>query len=555
MTSLGADEAEAVRRVYAHLLVHDPNSAVKEAEKLLQLYPESSDLQLAYLQALTERGDEAIALQKWMGKKDELVKNRRALEILAWGVLKKGDHSSQLNIHFNALIGSALTRDVRAVPMLIQAMRGTNALFRLLAIRFAAHYGDGPLQDELKRLLVEEKVWFVRLEVLQAIGKLRMQSVRESLKEIIGNKKTLTEEKAHAILALVQMYDAVRPEDLSELLKSNRAGLRELGCELISYFDLHGHLKELMPLLQDSSPDVRAHALRTIGLLKFRISEKKLETLMEDSSPLVAITACWVSALQGIDKGIENLGIWLKDIHPRWRLVAAVTLSSCGKSAFPLMIQEMEKNEDPFVRVNLAMGLIGQRAEVEKACTTLSQFLEKDHETYLMWDDNFQLRMLAPSLVSHIEQIPNYPKVIDQKVRLDLLNILCILQYPKAQEAIKGFVKNETWGITGAAISVLLEEGDEEAMVIIRQLLKDEDAEVRVQAAFLLAMVGRDPEALKVLTEVYPHMNREMKIQILEAIGHVGSMESIPFLVDILNEPFQLLRVVAASAIIQCLCN
>jgi HEAT repeat protein len=137
--------------------------------------------------------------------------------------------------------------------------------------------------------------------------------------------------------------------------------------------------------------------------------------------------------------------------------------------------------------------------------------------------------------------------------RLDLLNILCIMRHPKAQEAVKKFVKNETWGITGAAVAVLLGEGDAEAMTVIRELLKDHDPQVRVQAAFILAMMGNDPEAVKVLQEVYHQMDREVKIQILEAIGHVGSLDSIPFLIDILSEPFQLMRVVAASAMIQCL--
>ena len=170
-----------------------------------------------------------------------------------------------------------------------------------------------------------------------------------------------------------------------------------------------------------------------------------------------------------------------------------------------------------------------------------------------MWEQNAQVRILAPSLLRHIEQIPNYPKVTDQMVRLDLLNILCIMNHPKAQHAVKGFVKNESWGITGAAVAVLLEQGDEEAMTVISSLLKDEDPQVRVQAAFILAMMGNDPAAVKVLQEAYPKMARDIKIQILEAIGHVGSLDSVPFLIDILGEPFQMLRVVAASAMIQCL--
>jgi len=548
-----AGEKEDVRRIHAHLFVHDPRSAVKEAENFLKLYPDSKELRLAYLQALAEKGDETAAFQEWGKRKDELQKDRYALEILAWGVLKKGDLSSQLNIHLSSLIGASLTRDVRAVPMLVNALRESNALLRLIAVRFSAQYGDGPLQEELKRMLTEEKIWFVRLEVIRAIGQLRITALMDELKEMIADKNTLVEEKAEAIIALVQMYDGVREGDLIDLIKGNRSGLRQLACELVSYFDLQGNVKDLVPLLNDSSPDVRAHALHTIGLLKTRVGEKRLKALMDDSSPMVAITACWVAAVQGMEEGIQELGKWIENIHPRWRLLAASTLCSCGKKGTPLALDKMEKSEDPFVRANLAIGLIGQRVEVQKASEVIYDILEKEKETLLMWDQNSHMRILARSQISHIDQIPNYPKVVDQMVRLDLLNILCIMQHPKAQEAVKGYVKNESWGITGAAVAVLLEEGDEGAMTVISGLLKDEDPHIRVQAAFILAMMGSDPEAVKVLQEAYPQMSREIKIQILEAIGHVGSLESVPFLIDILSEPFQLLRVIAASAMIQCL--
>lgn len=553
------NEEEALRRIYAHLFVHDPRSAVIEAEKILDQYPESKKLRMAYLQALAEKGDETAVLKEWVKGKEELQKDRHALEILAWGVLKKGDLSPQLNIHLSAMIGAALTRDVRAVPMLVNAMRGTNALLRLIAVKFATSYGDGPLQEELKRMLTEEKVWFVRVEVIRAIGALRILSLKEPLKEIISQKKTLAEEKAEAIIALVQMYDAVRPSDLRTVLTSNRAGLRQLGCQIISHFDLHEHVKELTPLLQDASPDVRTYALHTMGLLRAPIAKEVLEPLLKDSSPMVSITASWIATLQGEEEGIKKLEYWMRDIHPRWRLMAAATLSGCGAKGVALAIQEMKKNEDPYVRANLALGLIGQRVEVEQASQVLYETLHLPEGPLMMWDESAHFRILSPSFIGHIEQIPNYPKMVDQMVRLDLLNVLCIMNHPKAQEAVKGYVKNEagneTGGVTGAAVSVLIEEGDEEAMKVVAGLLKDEDSHVRVQAAFILAMMGNDPEAIKVLQEAYPTMSRELKIQILEAIGHIGSLDSIPFLIDILSEPFQMLRVVAASAIIQCLYN
>jgi HEAT repeat protein len=213
--------------------------------------------------------------------------------------------------------------------------------------------------------------------------------------------------------------------------------------------------------------------------------------------------------------------------------------------------KELHDHSDPLVKMNLALGLIGERRCLEEASNVLYEMLHK--ETLLMWDQSSPFRLLAKSDLHHREQIPNYPKMVDQMVRLELLNVLAILRHPKAQEAIKAYLKTHTFGVTGVAVAVLMEEGDDEALELAKSLLQDKDVDIRVQAAFILAMMGNDPVAVKVLQEAYPEMAREMKIQILEAIGQVGDRESIPFLIEILKEPFQILRVAAASAMIRCL--
>ncbi len=553
MGQILATEEEAARQIYAHLKIHDARAAADAGKVFLEQYPESDAIRLAYIQALAEKGDETEVFREWNVKREEFQKDRRALEVLAWSVLKKGEMSPQVHIHLSSLIGASLTRDVRAIPMLVSALRSSSAFLRLFGVRFAAYLGDGALQEELARLIEEEQVWFVKQEVIDAIGRLRIMPLKPQLVKIVSHPKTMAEEKVQAILALVQMYDGVRGDDLNNLLASRRAGLRQLACELIAYFDLTADAPKLCKLLKDPSPDVRTHALRTLGLLQVTVGSETLALLMKDSYPQVAITAAWVACRQGDGAGIDALKKWLTDIHPRWRWMAAGVLPRCGKLAIPTIIEQLSSHEDSFVKVNLALGLVGQRIEVEKASQVIDDFFRNPETGPLMWDDSTSVHMIAPNTARHIEQVQNYPAMVDQLTRLDLLNLLCILKYPKAEETVKEYLKKETLGVTGAAIAVLLQEGDEEALKIIRELLKEPDPHIRVQAALMLALYGNDPTALKVLREAYPGMNRETKIQILEAIGHVGTQESIPFLVDILGEPFQLLRVVAASAIIQCL--
>lgn len=557
---MAMSEEEAKKRIYNHLLIRDPLTAVKEGRKALEEFPESHHLRFALLDALCQCGEETEALELWHSCSLEEKNDRRILEMLAWGVLSKKENSSLLNMQLYTLLGAAFTRDARVIPLLLQHMQGSNALLRSLAVKLSCQFGDAPLKNCIARLLKEEKVWYVRLEVIQAIGALRMMHLKNTLKEIIAHPKTLAEEKGVAIHALVMMYDTLEREEVIQLVKSNRAGLRQLCCEAIAYLNAYEHLDLLLSLLNDESPDVRLSVLSTLALLRVReVDKQPIAELIEkkgaDEVPEVAITAAYVLLLLDHPLGQEWMRGWLSSAQPKYRRMASAALAASGIYGVKLSLFALEKSEDSYVKANCALALLGQRVHLDAACDALYALLTKEKDTLWMWDDagNPLFRSLAPSHVKHIQQIPHYPAVVDQLVRLDLLSCLSIVRYFKAQKAVKEFLQNREWGVTGAAAATLLQEGDEEGLEAVRALLDDPDEKIRFQAALIMTLVGHDLTAAKVLKEAYPHVDREMKVHILEAIAHVHDKEAIPFLLSVLSEPFQLLRTVAASALIQCL--
>ena len=526
-------------------------------------FPILKRLQLAYVRALSEKGDETEAMEQWLEttrRFEEEKENRRMLEVLAWGVLSKGVSSAQLSISLNSMLGAAFTRDAKAIPMLLQHMRGSNAMLRSIAIKLSTSYADAPLKEEIARLLKQEKVWYVRLDVIQAVGALRINSLKPELKEIIGHPRTLAEEKAAAIIALVSMYDQIDREELMGLVRSDRAGLRHLAAEIITHLNLKEDLDLLLPLLRDSSSAVQISALNALALMRITAiggvsTRELLEEHLSAIAPEVAITAAYVLLLREPDQGGKFLSKWLRAEDPQWRRLASAALAASGKYGLKLSLREFHQTEDPYIKVNLAFALIGQRIQVLPASKAIHQVLKEEKNTLWMWESesNPLFRSLAPSRVKHIEHIPHYPAVVDQLVRLDLLSALSIVRYPHSQDAVKEFLQTRAWGVTGAAAATLLQEGDEQGLLAVRELLNDPDEKIRVQAAMILAIVGSDPSAAIVLQEAYPKVDREMKVHILEALAHIGDPSSIPFLVEILKEPFQVLRVVAASALIQCL--
>src|SRR3990167_6561780 len=174
-------EDQIVRRVHDHLLIRDVSSAIEEAKNSVYCYPDSLKIHQVYLESFCQKGEEFEALEQcssfWTKQGDE--KNRRLVsEWLAWGTLRSGENSPLFLVRLYSLLGTALTQDAKALPLLLKEMRGSNAFLRSLAVRLSMNYGDQPLQKELLRLLQEEKVWFVRLEVMRAVGALKIKEAR-----------------------------------------------------------------------------------------------------------------------------------------------------------------------------------------------------------------------------------------------------------------------------------------------------------------------------------------------------------------------------------------
>lgn len=556
---MGITEEEGIRRVEAHLLIGDTASALLEARELFEVFPKSRAVGGTFIEALSSNGLEKEALRAWNElslRYPDLIQDRHLIEELSWGVLRKGMDSTQVMVRLAALIGASLTRDSRAVPLLLRMMRDSNAIIRAIAIQMAAGFADSPLKEEIERLMAEEKIWFVRLEVIRAAGALSMKSLAPTLKAILASQKNTFEERQLAIEALVTIYDRISLEELKELGANNRAPMRHLACSLASHFHVKEAKEEIVRLSADTHPDVRVAALNAIGLVYLEGMgreevERILKQALEDPNPAVAITASWTAALVDPSWAEPYFKRWIENEVPENRRLAAAALAATGGRCTGLG-QQMMNSSDPYVRANIALGLIGQRIDVPRCSDILYDFMAQEKQMWMRDNSSNPLfQVLAPSRVRHSDQIPNYPEAVDQMTRLNLVALLAVVEDPRSQEALKSFLQRKHWGITGAAAAMLLQEGDQEALSVVRELLKESDPDVHLQACLVLAMLGRDESVLLDLQKAYIHSNHDRKLHILEALGRIGHAESYSFLIGVLEEPFQILRVAAAAGLIQ----
>jgi len=551
---------EGVRRVQAHLLIDDSSSALREAESLAEQFPDSLEAGSAYVEALAAAGLQSRALDEWNKlslRYPSLLGERHLLEEISWGILKKELNSTQYSVRLAALIGAYLTRDVRALPILRKMMRDSNAMIRSVAVQMSTAYGDAPLKDEITRMMAEEKVWIVQMEVIKAAGKLRMKSALPRLHHLVQSEKAMIEERHAAIESLIHISDKMEPEEVARLSRSSRAGLRHFACAIATHFQMEEVKGDILKLLGDTHPDVRVAALNALGLFyrKAMTNEEVkevLKTRLEENEPRVAITAAWVAELIDPAAAKPYFEKWLRSNLAENRRLAAAALAATGDRGLALCIETLKSSEDPFVRANVSLGLIGQRQEVKLASDCIYEFLMSEKKMW-MWDNRLNplFQILSPSQVRHIDQIPNYPEAIDQMTRLNLVSLLAMVEDPRATAALKSYLHSRKWQITGVAAATLLQEGDETSLEVVRELLDDSDPQIRLQACLVLAMYGKDETVLKDLQGAYAGADFEMKLHILEALGSIGSSESFSFLIGVLREPFPLLRVAGAAALIQ----
>jgi len=539
----------------AFLLIGDPSSAVQEAQSALSLYPDETLVFEWAIRSLAAAGEDSEMMKVWerfQAHNAERSIEQELLEEMCWGILKKGREAGGLSSQVICLIGAALTQDMRAVPFLLEAMRHTNAHIRAIAVELAGFYGDHPLREEIRRLFHQEKVPDVRVDVLRTLGQLELEDFLPDLIQCVANPKTGPKEKLAAIEAIVQMRDCIGKEELKILAESSRAGLRQLACEVISMCEMQEESALLQPLMHDPQPEVCAAALKSWGLLRQPIDLEIEHLAVEALDPLVGITAAWVWLLNDPQDGEKGLIKWLEDERPHVRARAAAAVAASGPYGTALAKKYLKQTNDPYVQINLALGLAWQREACTEVCAVLEKALHSLPDKW-MHDEDGLFNPLLKSTLSHNPTIPNYPEVVNQTVRLELLNLLAILEYPGALDAIKNFLKERKWGVTGLAAETLLGEGDETALELVRTLLKDPDKEIRIEAALVLASWGRDAAAIETLLEVYPKAERQLQLKILESLGRVGDKKVLPFLLERLKEPSLMLRMVAASIVIQIL--
>lgn len=555
-----ATQEAFLKRIQAHFVVMDYASACEEAQQAIYALPKDPELYAAYIKALAHAGNDKVLWETWNQYKSlypELaLNNQEVQEMMAWGAIWKAASSPLPMIRLGSLLGAFFGNDAKSTPVLKKFCRDGSSLIRSAAVQLISHMRDAQLCDEVYAMLFQEKNWKVRLEVIKAIGKMKIKGGQPELLKIIADEYSTAIEKSAAIEALLVLLENIDREKILALTNSDRAGLRLLACQVVCHLKSDRDADLMVILSTDNHAEVRMAALYALGLLSIPSMKNSLVNLarakLQDPTPEVAVTAAWLLTILQPASAREAFMPMITHPQRQIRLLAAAALTSTGRYGSSLALELFAKSQDPFFKMNLAIGMICQQTEVLAACHALQQGLTTETGRW-MWQEKGAFRLLAPSVVRQDEEIPNAPEAINQLTRLEILNMLAIAKSPDAENAIRSFLQQRQWNISGLATALLLMEGDETSLELVQALLSDPDPRIQMQAALTLSLWGSKEEAIATLEKGYNGADRETKEKILEGLGKIGSRTSIPFLLDRLQEPQQMLRLIAASSLLQCL--
>ena len=210
--------------------------------------------------------------------------------------------------------------------------------------------------------------------------------------------------------------------------------------------------EDLVLLLKDRSPDVRLSALNALGLLGIESFKEKplfswIADNLNDPAPEVAITAAWLALLLNERAGEEKLASWMRGSEPERRRLASAALSVTGKAGIPLAVKMLQESDGPYVKANLALGLIGLRHESKRACDVLYALISQNTQQMWMWENGANPLFPFPCTKRGEAHRADSPLSTCRRSACQTRYSIDFeyMRHPAALDAVKGFLQKQTW--------------------------------------------------------------------------------------------------------------
>lgn len=476
----------------------------------------------------------------------------KAIEEVSWSCLKRGFYSSNINLQFNALVGVAMTHDARGIDVLLEGLRSSQQICRQLAAHFAGEWRDPILLREIARVVKTEPDWRVRAEMAHAFSFSQDPDYLPIIEERMLKKDLSTEEISSWLLAYVNLMP--KPNDLwfERTLALKHPLFDQLLCEAAFYFKRSDWLKHLTMNMNQFTNPVKAALLTCIGRNHGDgFTKVELEALITDglksNHSLVRFAAAYLGILCHNEEALSLVESAILKDEQYQKILAVACLKASGTAGIALSKSLFYKTLDPVIKINLGVHLLCH-GELKSDLKILEECVGskmKGHWRQVRFEGTPFNAYICDEGNSSTKQSPE-----EMYVSLTLFKTLASHGSVRSAEWIREYMKKNSEDFFSIAAQFLLKEGDEGSYEEIAALLYDEHGKARLEVALFLAFLGKEEKSCALLMESYRYASKQEKIAILQALSFVANRSCMDFLLEILNEPFQIHQVVASSGLL-----
>ncbi len=246
-------------------------------------------------------------------------------------------------------------------------------------------------------------------------------------------------------------------------------------------------INALRKSLSDENPDVRRHAIMTLGEMEDEGSvDAMIKVLRTDSDAEVRRFA--IAALDEIDspKAIEAYTLALKDKNKDVRRFAVMALADHDDQRAMDALAKVLDDPDPDIRRYAVMGLV-ENGDRDATDLLVKMLDDKDHDVR---------RYVILGLADREDRraLPGIERAMkDEDPELRKIAVMALSEFENDQslELLRRALKDEDDEVRSFALRALADREDKESMPIYMDLLlNDEDADVRKFAAMALGEIG-----------------------------------------------------------------
>lgn len=478
-----------------------------------------------WIQTLAKSGRAKQALLS-LGNPEKL--DAVLIEDLAWSFLEQKNAS--LRSRLQALYAAVSSQDPKAQELLLQAFDSSNQALRSMAYRLSPFYGGLRIQKKLLRALEKERSQLLRFDVIESLAMMQAPSTKEALQKTLLQSK---EEKEQALIieALCFFYEQEDLDSIKSLCASPFAAMRALASSLAKEREA---LKIVEPLLFDANAFVRRCTLASFLLAEEKIDEEPWQ-LFEDKDKLFrAYLAIYL--LKNPQNSLKDVFAYFPSLEEKRLFAAAIPY--CKKERREEAFSFLHDVDDLFLKANLALGLIAKGEHFEWSLDVLYQVLQHPQKNW---------KIEKEALFPYLFEVP-----VSSKESLESEFFLFSLLALKGDERLEllPFLERKDFNLEASGLFIHLKGA--KFFQQLKKISEQTSDQKALQASLILALFLKDEKAQKRLKELYPFFDLEGKAQILHAFFQSRKdEESQKFLFSCLQEPYCLLRCLAAAALIQ----